>query len=240
MVTSQYARRWNKSNLAWLALAIAIHGVLLLVPLRNWQVPVGLQPAIAIQLVPHGVRNDEPIIPHVQPFEPARQVAAQSILEPQQADVGPPEPMPAQPDPAVPEPPETTDKPGTMSAARLIDLVSRMSSNARQSPFSRLPGSPPLGRHEPSWRRGSKSAASLPDNNLFDGMVAPAETELVDRWQAADGSNNVVINTPNGETLCGRAEAWDPLRPLMEPLMMFRSCGGGGKRTFTMDKRKLP
>jgi hypothetical protein len=71
-------------------------------------------------------------------------------------------------------------------------------------------------------------------------MIAPAETELLDRWQAADGSQNVVINTPRGETLCGRAEAWDPMHPLVEYVMLFRSCGGGGKRTFTMDKRELP
>jgi hypothetical protein len=161
-------------------------------------------------------------------------------MEPQQADGGLPAMQPAQPDPAGPEPPETADKPVTMSAARLIDLVSRMSSNATPSLLSGLPGLPPLGRQDNSWRGGSKSAAGLPDNKLFDGMVSPAETELVERWQAADGSNNVVINTPNGDTLCGRAQAWDPLRPLMEPLMMFRSCGGGGKQTFTMDKRKLP
>jgi hypothetical protein len=238
MVTSQYARRWNKGNLAWLALAIAIHGLLLLVPLRDRQAPAGLQPAIAIQLVPHKPRNDEPVTPDAQPLGPAPQVTTQPALEPQQADVGPPALQLVQPDPAGPEPSETSDKPNAMSAARLIDLVSRMSSNARQSPFSRPPASTPSGSQNSSWRRGSKSAAGLPDNNLFDGMVAPAETELVDRWQAADGSNNVVINTPNGETLCGRAEAWNPLRPLMEPLMMFRSCGGGGKRTFTMDKRK--
>jgi hypothetical protein len=238
MVTSQYARRWNKNNLAWLALAIAIHGVLLLVPLRDWQAPAGLQPAIAVQLVPHELRNDEPVTPGVQPLEPAREVAPRPALEPQQADAGPPALQTARPDPAGPEPPEPTEKPVTISAARLIDLVSRMSSNATPSTLSRLPGSSPFGRQDNSWRRGSKPAVGLPDKNLFEGMVAPAETELIDRWQAADGSNNVVLKTPNGDTLCGRAEAWDPMRPLMEPLMMFRSCGGGGKRTFTMDKRK--
>jgi hypothetical protein len=238
MVTSKYARRWSRSNLAWLALAVAIHGVLLLVPLRDWQAPAGLQPAIAIQLLPHGLLNDESLTPDIQPLEPARQVTARPALEPQQADAGPPALQPAQPDPTGPEPSETTDKPVAMSAARLIDLVSRMSSNATPSALSRLPGLLPLGRQDNSWRRGSKFPAGLPDNNLFDGMVAPAETELVDRWQAADGSNNMVIRSPNGDTLCGRAEAWDPMRPLLEPLMMFRRCGGGGKRTFTMDSRK--
>lgn len=240
MVTSQFAKRWNNSNLAWLALAIALHGVLLLVPLREWQAPAEVQQAIAIQLVPQRLGTDEPATPDVQPLERARQVTARPALEPQQADAGPPALQPVQPDSAALEPTETTDKPGTMSAARLIDLVSRMSSNASLSPFGRKPGSPPLGRPDNSWRRGSKSTVGSPDNNLFDGMVAPAETELVDRWHAADGSNNVVINLPNGDTLCGRAEAWNPMRPLVEPLMMFRSCGGGGQQSFTMDKRRLP
>jgi len=80
----------------------------------------------------------------------------------------------------------------------------------------------------------------MPEGNTFDGMMAPVETELVDRWQAADGSANVVINTPNGDTLCGRAEAWNPMQPLLEHLMMFRSCGGGGKRTFSMAAREPP
>lgn len=79
----------------------------------------------------------------------------------------------------------------------------------------------------------------MPEGNTFDGMMAPGESELVDRWQAADGSSNMVINTPNGETLCGRAEAWNPMQPLLEHLMMFRSCGGG-KRTFSMAARELP
>ena len=80
----------------------------------------------------------------------------------------------------------------------------------------------------------------MPERNTFDGMMAPVETELVDRWQASDGSSNVVINTPNGDTFCGRAEAWNPMQPLVEHLTMFRSCGGGGKRTFSMAARELP
>ena len=72
---------------------------------------------------------------------------------------------------------------------------------------------------------------------MFNGMVLPNKTEIVDRWLAADGSQNVVVNTPDGHTLCGRARAWDPMQPLVEHVMQFRPCGGGGKRTFEMPRR---
>ena len=64
-------------------------------------------------------------------------------------------------------------------------------------------------------------------------MTLPADTGAVDRWLAADGSHNVVITAPDGETYCGRAEAWNPMNPLVEPIMTYRSCGAG-KRTFDM------
>ena len=246
MVTSRFARRWNNGSLAWLGLAVSLHGVLLLIPLREWQAPAGMQTAITVQLVSQELRTDKPATPDAQApeparrvtAEPARRVTAQPAMEVQQADAWPPALHAVQPDSVVLKPSETPDKPVTMSTARLIDLASRMSSRTGQSPFGSQPGSPPPGRQDNSWRRGLNLGVGSPGNNRFDGMVAPAETELVDRWHAADGSNNVVIKTPGGDTLCGRAEAWDPMRPLMEPLMMFRSCGGGGKRSFTMDKRK--
>jgi hypothetical protein len=78
------------------------------------------------------------------------------------------------------------------------------------------------------------------EENLFEDTYLPAETEVVDRWLAADGSHNVVIRTPTGMTLCGRALPWDPMRPLVEHVMMFRQCGGGGERSFTMPERLIP
>ncbi len=60
-----------------------------------------------------------------------------------------------------------------------------------------------------NWRSGIISR-----DNLFNGMVLPNKTEIVDRWLAADGSHNVVINTPSGQTFCGRALAWDPMQPV--------------------------
>ena len=70
-------------------------------------------------------------------------------------------------------------------------------------------------------------------------MVLPGKTEIVDRWLSVDGTQNVVINTPGGNTLCGRVEAWDPMQALDERLMHFRPCGGGGRRTFEINKRPL-
>lgn len=46
-------------------------------------------------------------------------------------------------------------------------------------------------------------------------------------WLAADGSHNRMIRTPNGQLLCGRAEAWTPLNPLFEPVITCRPCGDG-------------
>ena len=83
-----------------------------------------------------------------------------------------------------------------------------------------------------NWRPGIPS-----EPNRFAGLFARESVEIVDRWLAADGSHNVVINTPSGETYCGRAEAWSPLNPLLEPIMMWRPCGGGGKRTFDWPDR---
>jgi hypothetical protein len=99
-------------------------------------------------------------------------------------------------------------------------------------------GEPALYTMPSNWRKGAGAKYFNPEENLFDGMVAPAKVEIVDRWLAADGSQNVVIKTPSGHTLCGRAEWSDPMRPLVEKVMMFRPCGGGGKRTFTMPHRR--
>jgi len=68
-------------------------------------------------------------------------------------------------------------------------------------------------------------------------MTVPEKTEIVDRWLAADGSHNVVIETTTGHTLCGSARPWNPMNPLVEHLMMFRPCGGWGKRAFEMPHR---
>jgi hypothetical protein len=79
----------------------------------------------------------------------------------------------------------------------------------------------------------------IPTDTIFNGRMLPQKTGILDRWLAADGSQNVVINTPRGDTLCGRAEPWNPMSPLVEPVMMFRPCAGGGRRTFSMPDRYM-
>jgi hypothetical protein len=61
---------------------------------------------------------------------------------------------------------------------------------------------------------------------------------MVDQWLAADGSHNVMIRTSTGQVLCGRAESWNPMSPLVEPVMTYRACGDG-RRTFEMPERVL-
>jgi hypothetical protein len=90
----------------------------------------------------------------------------------------------------------------------------------------------------PNWQRGTGAKALQSVDNMFDGMTNPSRTEIVDRWLAADGSRHVVVNLANGQTLCGRAEPWNPLQPLVEHVMMMGACGGGGKRTFSMAARE--
>jgi hypothetical protein len=73
---------------------------------------------------------------------------------------------------------------------------------------------------QPDWRPGTRLGRSR-----FDGRALAERVEIVDRWLASDGSHNVMIETSTGEMLCGRAAAWDPMQPLVEPVMMYRSCG---------------
>lgn len=115
------------------------------------------------------------------------------------------------------------------STAYLLDLAGRQQLSVPETSTARR-----LGEHVPRPMPPNWRSATRPEANRFDGMVAPAAVEIVDRWLAADGSQNVVITTPDGETYCGRAEAWNPLTPLVEPIMTYRNCGGGGQRTFDM------
>jgi hypothetical protein len=122
--------------------------------------------------------------------------------------------MPAEPPPA--------------SAAYLLDLAGRREWRLTEPAETRK-----LGKFVPGPPANWRSATAL-EPNRFDGMATAAELEVVDRWLAADGSQNTVVTTPDGETYCGRQEAWNPMSPLLEPLMQFRACGGGGKPTFEM------
>jgi len=205
----------------WLLVAVAVHALLLLIPSQRGLQSGELVPNLAVSLLrPPLQLRDAPALPLQE--VPANPVQARPRSEPtpQQAAVPPP----------VPEPPaEAPTEQSLPSTAYLLDLAGRREWGLPEEAAPRalgefVPQPPP-----PNWR-----SAMTPDANRFDGMLAPAELEIVDRWLAADGSHHVVITAPDGNTYCGRAEAWNPMNPLFEPIMMFRSCGGGGKRTFDM------
>jgi hypothetical protein len=139
------------------------------------------------------------------------------------------------PAPLVPAPrEETTPQLRLPSAEELLEAARQPKWTLPAKPARRLgefvPPAPP-----PNWQPSITAR-----ENRFGDAYAPPETEIVDRWLAADGSHNVVIRTPNGMTLCGRALPWNPMEPLVEHVMMFRSCGGGGERSFSMPERLVP
>jgi len=219
--------RLSKRDAAFLAIAIMLHGSLFLIPFKQLPSKQRHPQVVTLSLLappvqkPVFVEPQDPVPPpEISTPEPARK---QELTEPL-ADLSEPEPeleVPLEP-------------PDPVSTARLVDSASRL-----KWPVPKHEEQRRLGVHQPqeippNWRPSIRL-----DDNLFDGMTVPAETEVVDEWLASDGTHNVVINTPGGETLCGRKQAWDPMNPMIEHLMMFTSCGGGGKRTFKMPDRYM-
>lgn len=207
----------------WLALALLLHGALLLVPVAEYG--FRSQPVNVLNLSLHR--------PAPAPVEPTR---PQSEEQPGP----PPDPLPAAAPTPPPPPPATTrearpapvpdDAPEgaapprlpNVSAARLLELTRQgelklpaPEEGRRLGVFT--PQAPPE-----NWR-----PEPLPGQSRFDGRSLPDRVEIVDRWLAADGSHQVLVETPGGELLCGRAESWNPMQPLVEHVMMFRSCGPG-------------
>ena len=208
----------------WLLFAILLHVPLLLLHLQR-EPPT----AQALQHLKIELRNSvrpEPASPEPpqaqpRPEDAPRQEPAPSAADPMAATVIPPAA------PSVSDAP-----PPSLSSALLLDLARRQAWKAPPAADTRELGvfrsRPPPANWQPRTR---------PEANLFDDLVAPAQVEVVDRWLAADGSQNVIIKTPSGETYCGRLEAWSPMNPLFEPVAMWRTCGGGGRRTFEMPER---
>jgi hypothetical protein len=223
-------KRWRTrdSLWPWLCLAIALHFLLLLVPARQEapatasNIPMNLRliapPDVEKPFVEENIfpKKEEPAIGNVSeapalPEEPA--LASQEQAE-------------------SPAKQESTRGDVVPSTARLLDSASEI-----KWPLAAVNDSRRLGIFVPhprpeNWRSGIRI-----EDNLFNGMVLPSKTEIVDRWLSVDGTQNVVIHTPGGHTLCGRVQAWDPMQALDERLMHFRPCAGGGKRTFEMNKR---
>lgn len=209
----------------WLLLAVLGHASLLLIPARQGLPPGEALHSLVVSLQ-RSARTQRPdpefTLPERSP--PPTAVPSEDTVTPAETKPEPPAPH---------SPPATQDNlPPALSTAHLLELASRQAWSRESSPGTR-----DLGAFRPrplpdNWQRGMP-----PQANRFAGMMAPDEAEVVDRWLAADGSHNVVVNTPSGDTYCGRAEAWTPLNPLFEPVMTWRPCGGGGQRSFEMPER---
>ena len=219
----------------WLGGAILAHACLFLIPLSRPPAPAVQPQPLSIELrpVPAAIQpidqefaeqepqkdNEEPVPKEPEPLESPliETPPAQVALETQEPALDPE------------SEPETAKRPTT---ATLLHALSDFKWELPDQNQYRTLGVAAPRSVPKNWQPG----ISLEDN-LFNGMVVPNKVEVVDRWTSADGSHNVVINTPTGHTLCGQARPWDPLQPLVEHVMQFRSCAGGGKRTFEMSER---
>jgi hypothetical protein len=167
-------------------------------------------------------RKEEPVFQE-EKIPPAQDLASQQAT-PLTELPAPPEPITIESSPREPLAATTT--------ALLLDSASRFKWPAVEQDESRQ-----LGKIVPQPVPENWRPPIVVEDNLFNGMILPTRTETVDRWLAADGSHNVVLNTPSGKTLCGRGRPWDPMNPELEPVMTFWECGGGGKRDFKMPER---
>lgn len=200
----------------WLLVALLAHALLLLIPSQRDQGSRTNQHSLTVSL------QAPTRLPFVTPAAPLQELPAKPA-SPQAA---------RQATSALPVTPEVTQElaaePPQPSTAYLLNLAGR-----HQWRLPAPKGQRELGVFMPRPPPSNWRPAPAPEANRSVGMTLPADTGAVDRWLAADGSHNVVITAPDGETYCGRAEAWNPMNPLVEPIMTYRSCGAG-KRTFDM------
>lgn len=229
--TVSASMRIRRRDALWLAPAVLLHAVVLLIPLQQ-HIPsaTDLSRVVSVSLnaprasEPEAEAAEPPLPPVVEEHVPEEPVQRPRAMQAESL-------APAVDPQAVEKPPEP---PATETTATLLDFAGRYKwPSVIQDRKRRLGTFVPQPVPE-NWRPNI-----IVEDNRFNGMVLPERIEIVDRWLAADGSHRVVINTPGGHTLCGRAQAYDPMNPLLEPIMSWWECGGGGKRTFTMPDRYL-
>jgi hypothetical protein len=212
---------------------VALHAGLLLVPFSQEYPDRRFPgPALLIEL--------RRAAPAEQPFVRAEPITGSKPVPPGESPEPVPEPAPdplpevaAQEAPALPLESEPAPEPESPpSTAVLLQSAADRKWRAPAEDSTRRLGVFVPQDVPPNW----KPSITL-DENLFDGMTVPRQVRVVDRWISPDGAYNVVVNMPNGDTLCGRGQAWDPMQPLIEHVVQFASCGGGGKRTFQWPDR---
>jgi hypothetical protein len=217
--------RLNRRDGTWLGVAVLLHALVLLLPLASTERAAQTLRSVTISLLQSPpTRSDlREINPSARPRplpQPQPRIE-QEPAPPQQTEA----PAPVSDLPPPPEP--------TITASRLRDSLERFEWQPPAASSRRL-GEPEPWTIPENWKPGIETAP-----NLFDDTFKPAKTEIVDRWVGADGTRNVVINTSGGDTYCGRAQSWDPMNPLYEPVMAYWKCAGGGKRAFRMPDRYL-
>lgn len=219
-VTVSASMRLNRRDGVLFGIVVLLHALLLLVPFQHS--PPGTEVSQVVSVTLLAPRKEEPIFQEEE-IPPAQDVT------PRQAT--PLAELPAPPEPITME--SSPEEPlVTTTTALLLDSASHFKWPAVEKDKSRQ-----LGVFVPQAVPENWRPSIVEEDNLFNGMILPTRTETVDRWLAADGSHNVVLNTPSGKTLCGRARPWDPMNPELEPVMNFWECGGGGKRDFKMPER---
>ena len=234
MSLSSLRKRWKKSDVCWLAIAVGAHLALLLVPLKMPVSDTLDQPLISISLT--GFVEDSHLEPVKKPPEAPGDVAEPEVVpaDDSEPDISTDDKV-AQIAP-IELSPDETEEVVLPSAAQLIESISSIRIEQSEPAATRLLGNRFSASLPPNWRAGTGTGALRYTDNWFEGMAVPRSTEIVDRWSSNDGSQHMVVNLPNGKTLCGRRAPPDPLRPMVENLMMFGPCPGGGKRTFNMDR----
>jgi hypothetical protein len=222
--------RLKRRDGLWLAMALLLHGILLLIPLQ--QLPSATQVSRVLSVSLPAPRKEQLLIEQ-------QEIPVPQAEKTKPAEEPPPRPLlPLAEKPDLPAPKGRENGHGVplvnTTTARLIDSASRLKWSLSEFDESRQ-----LGVFVPPAGPENQLPGIVMEDNRFDGMVIPARTEIVDHWLMADGSRNVVLNTSSGETLCGRAQPWNPMSPLIEPIMTFWKCGGGGSRKFKMPDRYM-
>jgi len=232
-------------NLGFFAIALVVHGALLMLPinLRQPQDPAserlnqGLDKLLSVQLlsvpkppsdaVEPAAEVQAPVEDLVLPDPAQRKPAAHYTL----VEIPPPADVLAPDDHQVSD----TAHSLPLSTQQLRHWLKQVDGLAAPQKAGRTLGAARSYLPPANWNRhaGAAFLASFDDRSH---EVSPLpEVTVVDRWQAGDGSHQVLVQLPDGESLCGRAEAYNPMQPLVEHIMMFRSCGR--TPTFTMPER---
>lgn len=212
--------RLKKHDGLWLAMALVLHALLLLIPLQPATLPDLASRSVSITL--------QSFIP-TERIEgpPGSPVEVESTPPPAVLPLVDTSPLPTEPLPNQAETPAATESatPPIITAAQLIDSAQQFKWVVPEADKTRQ-----LGVFRPQTIPENWRPKITREDNLFNGMMLPEKTEVMDRWLTADGSQHVVIETTTGHTLCGMRRMWDPMNPLLEQVMMFRPCAGGGKR----------